>query len=130
MCMFWSLQSIISKYFRHTSELWIKTGQMKQVEDKRRYIPIHEVCKSLSPTLIQILPTMHVLTSCETTAALYGKGTITCYNVVQTNPEKIISLLSLGDNEMSVARNLMGANYDPLGKEKKEHVISINSEIG
>ncbi len=119
MCMFWSLQSTISISFRNTSELWIKTGQMAQVEDKRRYIPIHEICKTLSPTLIQILPTMHVLTGCNTTAALYGKGKITCYNVVQKNPEKFISLLSLGNNDISAARNLMEAHHDPLGKGEK-----------
>ncbi len=102
---------------------------MTQVKEKRRYIPIHEICKTLSPTFIQILHAIYVLTGCDTKAALYGKGKITCYNVVQKNPEKIISLLYLGDNDISAARNLMEAHYDPLGNEKKAHVISINSEI-
>ncbi len=47
---------------RKTSELWIKIGQVTRVQDKRRYISINEICKTLSPTFIQILPAMHVLT--------------------------------------------------------------------
>ncbi len=42
----------------------------------------------------------------------------------QKNPEKFISLLSLGDNDISAAtsaaRNPI-AHYDPLGKEKQVH---------
>ncbi len=45
--------------------------------------------------------------------------------MVQKNPEKVTSLLSLGDNDLpaatSAARNLMEAPNDPLEKEKKAH---------
>ena len=111
----------IIKHFR----IVVKTGQVAQVQDKRRYIPVHEICQTLYPTFIRILPAFHVLTGADTTAVLYGKEKMTCYNVVQKDPEKFSLVSSPGENDISAAtsaaRNLVEAVYDPSGKEKKAH---------
>jgi hypothetical protein len=42
---------LIVHYFpkmKNTSELWLQTGLITSTNDYRRYIPVHEVCKSLS----------------------------------------------------------------------------------
>jgi hypothetical protein len=33
---------------KNTSELWFQTGLITSTKDCRRYIPVHELCKSLS----------------------------------------------------------------------------------
>jgi hypothetical protein len=42
---------LIVHYFpkmKNTSELWLQTGLITSTNDYRRYIPVHELCKSLS----------------------------------------------------------------------------------
>ena len=41
---------------KNTSELWFQTGLITRTKDCRRYIPVHELCKSLSSVVCEILP--------------------------------------------------------------------------
>ena len=41
---------------KNTSELWFQTGLITSTKDCRRYIPVHELCKSLSSVVCEILP--------------------------------------------------------------------------
>jgi hypothetical protein len=34
---------------QHTQELWFQTGTASSTKDRRRYIPVHEICSTLSP---------------------------------------------------------------------------------
>jgi hypothetical protein len=43
-------------------------------KDYRRYIPIHELCKSLSSVVCAILPADYALTGCDTTSSFFGIG--------------------------------------------------------
>ena len=41
---------------KNTSELWFQTGLITSTKDCRRYIPVHDLCKSLSSVVCEILP--------------------------------------------------------------------------
>jgi hypothetical protein len=49
---------------KNPSELWFQTGLITSTKDYRRYIPIHELCKSLSSVVCEILPAAYALTGC------------------------------------------------------------------
>jgi hypothetical protein len=59
---------------KNTSELWFQTGLITSTKDCRRYIPVHELCKSLSSAVCEILPAAHALTGCDTTSSFFGIG--------------------------------------------------------
>jgi hypothetical protein len=59
---------------KNTSELWFQTGLITSTKDYRRYIPIHELCKSLSSVVCEILPAGYALTGCDTTSSFFGIG--------------------------------------------------------
>ncbi|CAG2203742.1 unnamed protein product [Mytilus edulis] len=64
-----------------TEQMWFLTGSTNSLRDCRRYIPIHELSKSLSPLLANILPAVHALTGCDTTSAIFGFGKKDCIQV-------------------------------------------------
>lgn len=47
-------------------ELWFRTG----VKDRLRYIPVHDVSRTLGKKLCKALPAFHALTGCDTTSVL------------------------------------------------------------
>ena len=55
-------------------QMWFLTGSTNSLGDCRRYIPIHELSKSLTLLLANILPAVHALTGCDTTSAIFGFG--------------------------------------------------------
>jgi hypothetical protein len=59
---------------KNSSELWFQTGLITSTKDYRRYIPIHELCKSLSSVVCEILPAAYALTGCDTTSSFFGIG--------------------------------------------------------
>jgi hypothetical protein len=61
---------------KNTSELWFQTGLITSTKDYRRYIPIHELCKSLSSVVYEILPAAYALTG-----VLYEDLRTCCLNV-------------------------------------------------
>ena len=63
---------------KNTSELWFQTGPITRTKDCRRYIPVHELCKSLSSVVCEILPATHALTGCDTTSSFFGIGKSLC----------------------------------------------------
>ncbi|VDI26825.1 Hypothetical predicted protein [Mytilus galloprovincialis] len=66
-----------------TEQMWFLTGSANSLRDCRRYIPIHELSKSLSPLLANILPTVHALTGCDTTSAIFGFGKKTVLKLIR-----------------------------------------------
>ena len=76
----------------HTTELWIQTGTITSTMDQRRYIPVHEICQSLSHVMHDILPAVHALTGCDTTSSFYGIGKRTVFKIVNNNPDEFASL--------------------------------------
>ena len=40
-------------------EVWIETGNLTRTLDRHRFLPIHNICKSIGSTLCRILPAIH-----------------------------------------------------------------------
>ena len=51
-------------------ELWFRTG----VRDRLRYIPVHDVFRTLGEKLCKALPGFHAVTGCDSTTSLSGIG--------------------------------------------------------
>ena len=52
----------------NTDQLWLLIGSITSIKDGRRYIPVHDLCRSLSSITCEILPAAHALTGCDTTS--------------------------------------------------------------
>jgi hypothetical protein len=59
---------------QHTEELWLYMGTVSGGDDGSRYIPVQDLCSSLSNITCQILPSLHALTGCDTTSAFFRIG--------------------------------------------------------
>ena len=57
-----------------------------------RYIPVHDIVKTLGPSRSKALPAFHALTGCDTTSAFFGKGKKSAWAVWQSLPELTLPL--------------------------------------
>ena len=55
LCIYYDTQMI------NTSELWVQMGNVISVTDGRRFLPIHELCSSLSEITRRVPPGAHAL---------------------------------------------------------------------
>ncbi|CAG2215571.1 unnamed protein product [Mytilus edulis] len=106
--------------------MWFLTGSTNSLRDCRRYIPIHELSKSLSPLLANILPAVHALTGCDTTSAIFGFGKKTVFKLIRKSPSKFTNLQNFDkidfSTSLSAARELISSLYDPKDKFASSHV--------
>ena len=77
---------------KNTSELWFQTGLITSTKDCRRYIPVHELCKSLSSVVCEILPADHALTGCDTTSSFFGIGKNSMFKALKEPPNQFSDL--------------------------------------
>ena len=72
-------------------ELWFKTG----IRDKIRFIPVHQVCQQLGPSLCAALLGFHALTGCDSVSGFCGKGKKKPWDILQqsTSHQKALTLL-------------------------------------
>ncbi|CAG2239892.1 unnamed protein product [Mytilus edulis] len=102
------------------------TGSTNSLRDCRRYIPIHELSKSLSPLLANILPAVHALTGCDTTSAIFGFGKKTVFKLIRKFPSKFTNLQNFDtidfSTSLSASRELISSLYDPKDKFASSHV--------
>ena len=64
-----------------SSSLYMFTGKSAT----QRYIHINKICNNVGIDICLSLPSMHALTGCDTTSALYGIGKKTAYTVLKQN---------------------------------------------
>ena len=75
-------------------ELWLRTG----TKDRERYIPLHTIHSSLSPSLCKCLPSFHALTGCDSRSAFAGIGKTKPWKVLIKKDQLQRDLSSLGQN--------------------------------
>ena len=118
---------------QHTQELWFQTGTFSSTKDMRRYIPVHEICSTLSPVFANILPAAHAVTGCDTTSLLFRIGKRNVFKVLKENPDNFKDLSNLSDCDVVVsvtaARRLVIKLYDSRGKIKTddENLNKVNN---
>jgi hypothetical protein len=107
---------------QHTQELWFQTGTVSSTKHRRRYIPVHDICSTLSPVFTNILPAAHAVTGCDTTSSLFGIGKRSVFKVLKENPGNFKDLSNLadcdGDVSVTAARRLVIKLYDSREKIK------------
>jgi hypothetical protein len=64
------------------------TGLITSTKDCIRYIPVHELCKSLSSVVCEILPADHALTGCDTTSSFFGIGKNSMFKALKEPPNQ------------------------------------------
>ena len=105
---------------QNTQELWFQTGIVSSTKDRRRYIPVHEICSTLSPVFTNILPAAHAVTGCDITSLLFGIGKRSVFKVLKENPDNFKDLSNLADCDVDVsvtaARRLVIKLYDSRDK--------------
>ena len=56
-----------------------KLGFLTGVNNRRRYIPIHDIVSAIGPDICKVLPALHALTGCYSTSTLRGIGKKTSF---------------------------------------------------
>ena len=91
------------KQMANTSELWVQMGNVSSVKDGRRFLPIHELCSSLSQITCRVLPGAHALSGCNTTSSFFGNGKKLVYKILKDAASDFHNLDNLGDPDKDVA---------------------------
>ena len=112
---------------KNTSELdWFQTGLITSTNDCRRYIPVHELCKSLSSVVCAILPAAYALTGCDTTSSFVGIGKKSMLKALKETPTQFSDFSRIEfpdiDNSVDLSRKLISRLYEPKGKSKRCHI--------
>ena len=89
----------------HTEELWLYMGTVSGGKDGRRYIPVHDLCSSLSNIRCQIVPFLHAITGCHNTSAFFRTGKTYVYKILKTSPEELFDLGSLTNADLETTIN-------------------------
>ena len=100
-------------------------GSVTSIKDGRRYIPVHDLCSSLSSITCEILPAVHALTGCDTTSAIFGIGKQSVFKLINSSSAELSDLSQLKDPDLEssicVARKVVAKLYDPKAKYKSCH---------
>ena len=78
-------------------------GNVSSVKDGRRFLPIHELCSSLSETTCRVLPGAHALSECNTTSSFFGNTKKLVYKILKDAASDSHDLDNLGDPDKDVA---------------------------
>jgi hypothetical protein len=78
-------------------------GNVSSVKDGRRFLPIHELCSSLSEITCRVLPGAHALSGCNTTPSFFGNGKKLVYKILKDAASDFHDLDILGDPDKDVA---------------------------
>jgi hypothetical protein len=54
-----------------------------EFDQGRRFLPIHELCSSLSEITCIVLPGAHALSGCNTTSSFFGNGKTLVYKILK-----------------------------------------------
>jgi hypothetical protein len=80
-----------------STEVFMHCGHSGQDTTRERYIPVHEIANKLGSDVCNILPSVHALSGCDSTSAMYRMGKRTAYSVLTKNAEALQGLGDLHD---------------------------------
>lgn len=117
--------------FLSKPEIWFYTGKVSPLVDHRRFIPIHRLAMTLGVPLSSTLSSLHSLTGCDTTSALYNMGKKTALSAVKKMTEEDLTALSDFHCQPIVSATkavttLIARMYDPSIKSKADRT-DVNS---
>ena len=111
---------------KNVKELWIECGTTKATKNSHRFIPVHEMCEKMSPTICKILLSVHSLTRCNSTSSFSGIGKKSVSKLLKTKVSESFENYPLMDGQykdevQTAARESVALLYDPSNKERKYH---------
>ena len=89
---------LVSHFHRiNCNELWMSTGTQKNP----RYIPVHDLAKSMSQSLLDALIPFHTITGCDTTSFIAQHSKSTIWKTLESEPITNSLLINkLGDDTL------------------------------
>ena len=78
------------------TEVWIKAGMTGRIEDRHRFIPIHEICSAVGSPVCEILPAVHAITGCDTISSFYFIGKKSVMKLVSAKCHEFQDMRALG----------------------------------
>ena len=116
------------KPMTNTSELWVQMRNVSSVKDGHRFLPIHELCSSLSQITCRVLPGAHALSGCNTTSSFFGNGKKLVYKILKDAASDFHHLDNLGDPDkdvaMSCSSRFIARLYDQKSCASSHHTSS------
>jgi hypothetical protein len=97
------LRIYFDKQMTNTIELWVQIGNVSNVKDGHRFLPIHELCSSLSEITCRVLPGAHALSGCNTTSSFFGNDKQLVCKILKDIVSDFHDLDNLGDPDKDVA---------------------------
>jgi hypothetical protein len=76
---------------------------VSSVKNGRRFLPIRELCSSLSEITCRVLPGAPTLSGCNTTSSFFGNGKWLVYKILKDAASDFHDLDNLGDPDKDVA---------------------------
>ncbi len=103
------------------AEVYMHAGHSGKAVTRERYIPVHEIAKSLDDKVCLCLPAIHALTGCDSTSALFRVGKRTAYTKLVENVDAIQELSKFGlssplESALCAARTFVLLLYGKPGK--------------
>ena len=107
------------KQMTNTSEPWVQMGNVSSVKDGLRFLPIHELCSSLSEITCRVFPAAHALSGCDTTSSFFGIGKKSVYKILKDAAPDFHDVGNLGDPDKDVAFSCSSRFVARLYDQKK-----------
>lgn len=76
-----------------TDEVFMHAGHAGKYVTRERFIPVHSLASELGKATCQSLPSVHAITGCDSTNAIFGIGKKTACTILQNMPESVCSKL-------------------------------------
>jgi hypothetical protein len=78
-------------------------SEVSSVKNGRRFLPLHELCSSISEIRCRVLPGAHALSGCNTTSSFFGNGKKLVYKILKDAASDFHDLDNLGDRDKDIA---------------------------
>jgi hypothetical protein len=116
------------KQMTNTSELWVQMRNVSSVKNGRRFLPLHELCSSISEIRCRVLPGAHALSGCNTTSSFFGNGKKLVYKILKDAASDFHFLDNLEDRDkdvdISCSSRLVARLYDQKSFASSHHNIN------
>lgn len=104
----------------------METGTVSKTGDLRRFIPLHDIWKTIGNDKCLCLPAVHALSGCDTVSSFYGIGKKKVWRQILKLTEGDLRKLSTFQNteapeSVNIARNFVVKLYDSTNKMTEYH---------
>jgi len=100
---------VLFTYHQTTDEVWMDAGTTK----KPKYIPVHDVRKSLPNTVLRNLLAYHSITGCDSTSQLSGHGKKSTWKTYMEQPDMLDSFTDMSESASDGAELFVINVYSP-----------------